>query len=156
MGKKSKYERKQFLVDRKIQYRFTRFVMIFVTATAFITSAIVFFVILTLLGDKLAAVYPQGRLMPIIRATYISFFMILIASVPIIYFFSIRFSHLFVGPLGKIYRYLDSIGDGLYIGKLIIRKKDELQDLVNIINNMATNLKSKGAIKEQSPNKQSH
>lgn len=143
-----KYKRTQFVVEKAIQFRFARFVMLFVGLTAFLTSSIVFFTTLALLGDKLAAVYPQGRLAPIVRSAYIVFFANLAVAAPIIFAVSIRFSHRIVGPLPKIYNYLKNIGEGKYTGKLIIRQKDELKDLAASINQMAESLKAKGYVEE--------
>lgn len=140
------FKRTQYLVAKKIQFRFAVFVMFFVVSVSVATSAAVFFSTLFVLGDKLAAVYPQGRLMPIIQSAYLTFFVIIGISIPIVLFTSIRFSHRIVGPLPKIYRYLAELGNGTYPGRLIIRSKDELHDLAGAINRMADNLKAKGVV----------
>ena len=148
MSPQPRYQRKQILVVKKIQYRFAGFVILLAAGTAFVTSLAVYFAVLTVLGDKLASVYPQGRLAPIVRSAYLSFFTVFLVSVPAICYFAIRFSHKVVGPLPKIYRYLMSIGEGFHPGKLILRDGDHLLELAAAINQMADNLKSRNALQD--------
>ncbi|MBF0254098.1 MAG: HAMP domain-containing protein [Candidatus Omnitrophica bacterium] len=148
MSENPQFKRTQILVERNIQFRFARFVILFATATAFLTSSVVFFTMLVFLGDKLAAVYPQGRLAPIVRSAYLVFFGNLILAAPFIFYAAIRFSHRIVGPLPKMYRYLERVGKGIFPGRLTIRENDELQELAEVINRMADDLKSRGLIKE--------
>jgi hypothetical protein len=146
MSSKQLHQRKQILVDKKIQYRFAGFVILLAAGTALVTSLAVFFAVLTVLGDKLAAVYPQGRLAPIVNSAYLSFFIVFALSVPLICYFAIRFSFKVVGPLPKIYRYLAIIGTGVHPGKLVLRDGDHLQDLAVAINSMTDELKSRNAL----------
>lgn len=148
MAETRAYQRKQILVEKKIQYRFARFVMIFVAVVALMISSTVFFTTLLFLGDKLEAVYPQGRLMPIIRSVYIAFFVNLLVALPVIWYACIKFSFRIVGPLPKTYTYLRNIGKGIYPGRLHYREHDELQDLAKAVNEMAEDLKAKGVIRE--------
>lgn len=151
MNPKVRYQRKQILVVKKIQYRFAAFVIILAAGAAFLTSLAVFFAVLTVLGDKLASVYPQGRLAPIVRSAYLTFMAVFAMSIPVICYLSIRFSHKVVGPLPKIYQYLSSVGQGVYPGKLVLRDKDHLSDLAIVINEMAEGLKSRDAIQSPPP-----
>jgi len=149
MAEKTHFQRKQILVQKKMQYRFARFVMLFMFLTALITSSAIFFTTLILMGDKLAAVYPQGRLLPIVRTVYAAFIINLVIATPIIWYQCIKFSFRIVGPLPKMYQHLKDVGAGIYPGKLLIRATDELQELATVINDMTDNLKAKGAVKEQ-------
>ncbi len=151
MSPRKRYQRKQILVVKKIQYKFAGFVILLAAGTALLTSLAVFFTVLTVLGDKLASVYPQGRLAPIVKSAYLSFIIVFSVSVPVICYFAIRFSHKVVGPLPKIYRYLVSVGQGVHPGKLVLRDGDHLQELAVVINDMANDLKNHGAIQELPP-----
>ena len=146
MGHRIKYQRKQILVVKKIQFRFAAFVILLAAGTAFVTSLAVYLAVLTVLGDKLASVYPQGRLAPIIRSAYLTFITVFAISVPAICYFAFRFSHKVVGPLPKIYRYLVSVGQGIHPGKLVLRDGDHLIELAAVINEMADDLKAHGAL----------
>lgn len=151
MTPRPRYQRKQILVVKKIQYRFAAFVILLAAGTAFLTSFAVFFTVLTVLGDKLASVYPQGRLAPIVRSAYLSFIVVFAVSVPLIVYLAIRFSHKVVGPLPKIYRYLMSVGQGIHPGKLVLRDGDHLHELAAAINQMADDLKSRNSLQDPPP-----
>ena len=143
MNKVPHQQRTKLLVDRKLQVRFAMFVMAFAVGTAFLTSAIVFFTTFSLMGEKLASVYPPGRLKEIYESTYLIFGGVLIVMLPGIFYMSLRFSHQIVGPLPKIYRTLRSIGDGDFNQSLTLRKGDKLTELAQVINEMAAHLKSR-------------
>jgi methyl-accepting chemotaxis protein len=134
--------RKQVVVERKIQFRFARFVVLFAIATSFLTSATVFFTTFSLLGDKLADVYPQGRLVAIFRTVYLAFALNLALAAPVLFYLSLRFTHRLAGPLPKIYDTLRKVGQGDFEQKLVLRRNDELRDLADVINEMIENLRS--------------
>ena len=137
------FRRKKYLVDRGIQFRFARFVIAFAFFAAALTGVTIFFTVTLLLGEKLAAVYPQGRLMEIFRSVYLAFFMDMLVLAPIMFIGSIVFSHRIAGPLPKIYQTLKDIGSGDFNQHLVLRKHDELKELAATINEMAINLKDR-------------
>ena len=141
-------KRTKLLVDRAFQFRFARFVMAFAFGTALFACVTVFFTTFSLLGEKLAQVYPQGRLVQVFRTAYIAFGIDLLLTTPVIYYVSIRFSHRIVGPLPKIYTVLRKIGQGDFDQKVVLRKHDELRELAAVINEMADNLRAR---KSQGP-----
>ena len=107
-----------------------------------------------MLGEKLAAVYPQGRLIEIFSRVYLAFFIDMLVLAPIIFVGSIIFSHRVAGPLPKIYRALREIGDGNFDQHLVLRKHDELKELTLAINAMVENLKKREAENPTKPPKQ--
>lgn len=135
--------RKQYFVDRGLQLRFARFVILFVFASAIATGLVVFFTSFFLLGERLAQVYPQGRLESIFRWVYVAFFIDMLVLMPFIFYGAIVFSHRIAGPLPKIYQSLRTIGQGNFDVKLVLRKHDELRELADGINEMAKNLKER-------------
>ena len=137
--------RKKYLVDQGIQLRFARFVIAFVFLASIATGLTIFFTTFTLLGEKLAAVYPQARLMEIFRSVYAAFFIGMLVLAPIIFVGSIIFSHRIAGPLPKIYQVLRDIGGGNFDQHLVLRKHDELKELAATINEMMDNLKKREA-----------
>src|SRR3989338_7772645 len=128
--------RKQYFVDQGLQLRFARFVILFVFLSSILTGATIFFSTFMLMGEKLAAVYPQGRAVEIFRSVYVAFFIDMILALPIIFAGSIMFSHRIAGPLPKIYRSLREIGRGNFDQKIVLRKHDELKELADVINQM--------------------
>ena len=139
------FRRKKIFVQRGMQLRFVRFVLIYMFICCVVTAAIVFFATVALLGEKLASIYPQHRLPEIFGRVYIAFFLSLLASMPLLFYGALIFSHRIAGPLPKIYNALDSIGNGNFDVKVTLRKHDELVELVDHINRMAARLKEKGS-----------
>ena len=137
------FNRTQFFVHRGIQLRFARFVIVFVFLASLVTGLTVFYTTITMLGEKLVNVYPQGQLVEIFRAAHLALLLVLTITLPFVFYFSIVFSHRVVGPLPKIYRILSQIGKGDFEVNLVLRKKDELKQLAAVINQMAKDLKER-------------
>ena len=139
----AKYQRKQYFIVPGLQLRFARFVIVFVFVSSILTAITVFYTTFLMLGDKLADVYPQGRLTPIFKSVHVAFLLNVLILLPVIFCFSIVFSHRIAGPLPKIYEALRQIGRGDFRVNLVLRERDELKDLTQEINQMAKNLDDK-------------
>jgi nitrate/nitrite-specific signal transduction histidine kinase len=135
--------RKKYIVERGLQFRFARFVILFVAGSCVFTGGAIFFTTFMLMGEKLANVYPQGRLVSIFQSVYLWAFVSLLGAMPFIFWGSIIFSHRIAGPLPKIYQALQNIGEGNYDIKLVLRKYDELRELSDHINETARKLKER-------------
>ena len=139
----NKFRRTQLLVDRGLQLRFTKLVLVFVFIGSVLTGLAIFYTTFMMLGERLADVYPQGRLMAIFRSVHIVFFISMLLVLPAVSYLTILFSHRIVGPLPKIYQALQSIGSGNFDIRLTLRRHDELKGLVDAINETARNLKAR-------------
>ena len=137
------FRRKTIFVERGIQLRFVRFVLMYMLICSVVTAAIVFFSISAVLGEKLAGIYPQSRLTEIFGRVYVTFFICLLVMAPLLFYGALVFSHRIAGPLPKIYKALEDIGNGDFNVRLTLRKKDELGELADHINRMAERLKQK-------------
>lgn len=135
--------RKKYFVDQGLQLRFARFVILFVFLSSILAGITIFFTTFMMLGQKLADVYPQGRLVEIFRSVYLAFFIDMLIVLPIIFAGSIVFSHRIAGPLPKIYQALRHIGNGNFDQRLVLRKRDELKELADVINQMADHLRER-------------
>ena len=135
--------RKKYFVNQGLQLRFARFVILFVFISAILTGIAIFFTTFIMLGEKLAAVYPQGRLIEIFKSVYLAFFVAMLMILPFIFAGSIIFSHRIAGPLPKIYQTLKDIGNGNFEQHLVLRKHDELKELADVINQMSSSLKER-------------
>lgn len=135
--------RKQYFVERGFQLRFARFVILFVFLASLLTGLTIFYTTFMMLGERLADVYPQGRLVAIFRSVHLALLVDMLIILPVIFWGSIIFSHRIAGPLPKIYRTLKGIGDGNFDVNLVLRKRDELKELADIINEMAKKLKER-------------
>ncbi len=139
----SLYRRKKYFVDRGLQLRFARFVLIFVFISCAVTACAVFYSTFFVLGEKLVRIYPQGRLIEIFRSAYWAFGLSVLLIAPVIFYGAVVFSHRLAGPLPKIYRMLRNIGDGQFDEKLVLRKHDELKELADVIDEMSDKLKQR-------------
>ena len=137
------FRRQKYFVERGLQLRFARFVILFVVASSFLTGLTIFYTPLTILGERLAQVYPQGKLQAISHSAYIAFIINFLVLLPIIFYGAIRFSHRIAGPLPKIYNTLREIGKGDFEKRVVLRKNDELKELADAINEMVKDLKER-------------
>ena len=135
--------RKKYFVERALQLRFARFVLVFMLLSCAITAFAVFYSTFIILSEKLVGIYPQGRLTEIFRSAYAAFALCLILITPFIFYVALVFSHRIAGPLPKIYQALRNIGNGQWDERLVLRKKDELRELADVINEMAAKLKQR-------------
>ena len=135
--------RTRYFVERGFQLRFARVVILFAFGSAVFTGLTVFYTAFMLLGERLADVYPQGRLSEIFRNVHLALAADLIIILPFIFYGSLVFSHRIAGPLPKIYNTLRQIGQGNFDVHLVLRKRDELKELAEVINKMAKDLKER-------------
>lgn len=135
--------RKSYFVERGFQLRFARFVLVFMVSACVATALIVFYATFTVLSTRLVGIYPQARLAEIFRSAYVALFVGVLAVTPVIFYGALVFSHRLAGPLPKIYRVLRGIGEGNFDVNLVLRKKDELKELAEVINDMAAKLKER-------------
>lgn len=137
------WRRKQLIIERGLQLRFARFVIFYMLLCCFITAFIVFYSLFLVFSESLVNVYPQHRLPEIFSRAYMAFFWGLGIVVPLIFYGAITFSHRIAGPLPKIYQALRDIGQGKFETRVTLRKKDELRELAENINQMAQKLKER-------------
>ena len=135
--------RQKYFIERGFQLRFARFVLVFMLVCCGITGFTVFYVTFTVLSEKLVGIYPQNRLIDVFRSAYVSLVLGLLFAAPIIFYSALVFSHRLAGPLPKIYQAVRDIGGGNFDVKLVLRKKDELKELAELINAMAAQLKQR-------------
>lgn len=135
--------RKKYFIMHGLQLRFARFVILLAFISALLMGGAIFLTTFMLMGEKLANVYPQARLVVIFQGVYFWATMCVLAFSPFIFWGSIVFSHRIAGPMPKIYQALDAIGEGSFDVKLILRKTDELRELSDHINAMAAKLQKR-------------
>ena len=67
----------------------------------------------------------------------------LLLAIPIIFYVGIRQSHRIVGPMNRLKRMLEAIGQGDFSQRITLRKGDALEDLAAAINRMAQSLQQR-------------
>lgn len=138
-----KIRRRQYLVKTKFQLKYTGMVLLFMFIVAWLTGSTVYYTGWLLMGEKLANVYPQGRLVAIMRMINATLLLRLLLLTPLVVLISVLLSHRIAGPLYRIQRFLKSVANGDLSAKLVLRKGDELQDLAGSINEMTDDLKNR-------------
>ena len=141
MAQNANYRRTRYLVATKFQLRYVGLVLMLVFLTGILCSYVVYYTMMLGMGDKLANVYPQGRLLSIVRTVNMRLFLGLILIAPLVAAIGIFASHKIAGPIYRIERFLDDMVKGDYSSILTLRKNDELIPLASAINRVLDSLK---------------
>ena len=94
------------------------------------------------MGDKLANVYPQGRLISIVNMVNFRILLSMLLVAPLIVVIGIYASHKIAGPIYRIEKFLGSMADGDLSRPLTLRRNDELMSLANGINKLIESVKA--------------
>ena len=141
--------RRTFLIKKGLQFRYIGVIFALVLLASIVSGYTVFITGWSLLGEKLANVYPQGRLIQVFRMANVALVRNLLLVSPLIFVLSLLFSHKIAGPLYRIEKSVHDISKGNLALKIKLREGDELWTLADIINNMTENLnKSMASSKE--------
>jgi nitrogen fixation/metabolism regulation signal transduction histidine kinase len=76
-------------------------------------------------------------------AMALTLLIVLVLTIPLALFLSIRHTHRIVGPMKRIEKALEAIGQGDFSKCIILREGDALEDLAKAINKMAENLRQR-------------
>ncbi|MBU3911107.1 MAG: hypothetical protein KKD90_00795 [Candidatus Omnitrophica bacterium] len=128
--------RRQYIIKRGLQFRYIGIVFVLAILASLVTGYTVFATGWTLLGAKLANVYPQGRLLVVLKATNMALIRNLLLVSPFIFILGLFFSHKIAGPVYRIEKSLYEIIKGNLTLKFRLRKGDELWDLANLLTTM--------------------
>jgi len=93
-------------------------------------------------GEKLASIYPQGRLVSAINIINVRIMLSVLLISPLVAVIGIYLSHKIAGPILRMERFMDDIGSGNLTGKLVLRKGDELLVLADGINRLTESIKT--------------
>jgi len=135
MAKKQHFRRRRYLVEG-FQLRYAGLIILLMLLVAAVGSYTAYFTSISLLGEKLSNVYPQGRLVTILKQVNNILLFRWLLIMPLVVAVSIWFSHKIAGPIYRIKQHLRQMASGDYTAKLSLRKNDELVDLSDIINNL--------------------
>lgn len=112
--------------------------------SAMISGYTVYVTTWSMLGEKLADVYPQGFLMGIIGGVNFVLVLRLICLIPVVVLIGLVLSNRIAGPIYRINRFLRKISTGNYASSLELRQGDELKDLASSVNHLVARLHSDG------------
>ena len=136
MSQKPAFRRRKYLINIGLQFRYIGIVFALALLASLVTGYTVFATGWTLLGGKLASVYPQGRLMYVFRATNLALIRNLLFVSPFVFILGLLFSHQIAGPVYRIEKSIDEISKGNLALQVKLRKGDELWSLADMINTM--------------------
>jgi len=138
--------RTQFLTDRSLQMQYVAAVLGFMVAVLLVATIVIYVTGWSHLVERLANVYPQGRLQEVMRAVYLRLFLGFVLLGPIAVAAAILLSHRVAGPLVRIRRYLQLMARGDFdLAPLELRRYDELKDVAHLINEIVMHERSKRA-----------
>ena len=141
MADKPEFVRKQYLVDRTYQLRFVARLLIVIFMIA-MTSSLIASAILwkSMYSNDLEQ---QAHIVSGLVGIAMTLLIELLLAIPILYYLGIRQTHRVVGPLKRMMRAIEAIGQGDFSQRLILRKGDVLEELAQTINRMAESLQKK-------------
>ncbi len=140
MENKKKF-RWHYLVDKKFQMKYAVVTLVFMFIISAVCGYTVYHTLWTQLGEKLAQVYPQARLVSILNVVKIKLAMQLILLVPVIALVSIFLSHRVVGPISKIKKHIKKLIEKDFSKEIHLRKTDEFRDIAELINKSTESVK---------------
>lgn len=136
-----KFRRRIYLVDRQYQMRFITRLALMVFAVAGGSSLIAMAILWN------AMEHPELSGHTYVAAAFVgiglTLLIELLIALPIAYHLGMRQSHKVVGPLERLTRTLDAIGNGDFAQRITLRPGDVLEDLAKAINRMAENLQKR-------------
>ena len=136
-----KFKRTHYLTDLPLQLPYI--ILNFTVMLIFlgVSIAVVYYTGWSHLVEKLSQVYPQARLVEILRLLYFRLAIGFLVMLPIVIFGTLYLSHLVAGPLVRIKRYLRMMAKGEFdLAPLILRKHDELKDVAELINQISSKM----------------
>lgn len=137
----SKIRRKKYFIAARFQVRYILYILLFLYIGAAIAGYTVYYSTWTTLGEKLASVYPRGRLMYIFQQSNITLLVRFLFVSPIFIVIGVILSHRIAGPIYRIGKYIESLMTGDYSRGLTLRKNDEFKVLAIKITQLCKKLK---------------
>lgn len=141
--------RRRYIIKKGLQFRYIGIVFALALLASIVTGYTVFATGWALLGERLASVYPQGRLIYVFRAANMALMKNLLLISPLIFILALLFSHKIAGPVYRIEKTLYEISKGNLALKIKLRRRDELQDLADTINIMTGSLNKTMALSKE-------
>lgn len=136
------YKRKQYLVAKKFQLKYVGIILVLMFLTAALCSYVVYYTSMILMGEKLANVYPQGRLISIVKIVNLRILLSVILVTPLVTLIGIFLSHRIAGPIYRMERFMDSLTAGDLTSRIYLRRGDELMTVASSINRLADSFES--------------
>ncbi|NQT95183.1 MAG: HAMP domain-containing protein [Candidatus Omnitrophica bacterium] len=138
-------KRKRYFIKRDFQIRYAAIIAGFILLSAIISSITTYLAVFPYLSEKLANVYPQGRLMAVLKNANMKALLSTVVVVPFIAWFSLFLSHRIAGPWHRLEMTLNDMARGNFSYDIKLRKGDELQSLAESINRVIVSIRAKNS-----------
>ena len=142
MRQDTTYRRTQYFIAKKFQLRYVGMILLLVYLTAVMCSYVIYYTMMLTMGDKLANVYPQGRLISIVNMVNFRILLSMLLVAPLVIVIGIYASHKVAGPIYRIEKFLGSMAGGDLSMLLTLRRNDELISLADGINRVIDSVKA--------------
>ncbi|MCX5666785.1 MAG: methyl-accepting chemotaxis protein [Candidatus Omnitrophica bacterium] len=136
------YRRTQYFIAKKFQLKYVGMILMLVSLTAVTCSYVIYYTMMLTMGDKLANVYPQGRLISIVNMVNFRILLSMLLVAPLAVVIGIYASHKIAGPIYRIEKFLGSMAGGDLSMSLTLRRNDELISLAGGINRVIDSVKA--------------
>jgi len=136
----ARIKRKQYFIAARFQLKYIVYILLFLYIGAAVAGYTVYWTTWVTLGEKLANVYPRGRLIYIFKAANVTLLLRLLLITPIFIVIGTFLSHRIAGPIYRIGKYIDLLKQGDYTTCLVLRKKDELKILAKKMTELCVKL----------------
>lgn len=141
MEKRFRRKRKQYLIAKKFQLKYVGLILLLMFLTAALCSYVVYYTSMLLLGEKLANVYPQGRLISMVKIVNLKILLSLILISPLVAVIGVFLSHGIAGPIYRMEKFMADVASGNLTARITLRRKDELVTLADGINYLVDSLR---------------
>lgn len=136
-----KIKRKQYIVSKQFQLKYVGLILALMFLTAALCSYVMYYSAMLSMGQKLANVYPQGRLIAIVKMVNFRMLLSVILISPLVAVIGIFLSHKIAGPIYRIEKVLAGMAAGDLSNRIVLRKGDEMLSLADSINKLTESLK---------------
>lgn len=135
------YKRIQYLSDFSLQIRYLGLIALLLAIFLAASIWIVYATGWSHLVERLSQVYPQARLVEILRLIYFRLTVGFLILLPLALGLALYFSHKVAGPLVRIKRYLKLMARGEFdLAPLMLRRGDHLKEIAQLINEITSQL----------------
>lgn len=143
----AKKRRINYLVKSGLQLKYVAYTALLMVAIVLISSYLSYQTAYSALSSTLQSVYPQSHLQKLLQEVNMLFVGRMLLILPAIVLCVVLISHRIAGPIYRIRRTLKALARGEFGDPVVLRKRDELKDLANDVNELAA--KYQGLIESQ-------
>ena len=141
--------RKKYIIAYGFQFKYIGYILLFLYVGALVAGYTVYYTTWVTLGEKLANVYPTGRLLYIFRSANMTLLVRLLLITPLFVVIGVVLSHRIAGPIYRIGLYVEALKKGDYSRALALRKRDEFKPLAQKMSELCYVLREEREKKDQ-------